>query len=72
MESSVILVLFIALSVSREYNVSMSKNHSGRPLNVNHHMGKQVPLGKQMQPRRVASRMEGAPRNEQRKPGKGK
>lgn len=50
----------------------MSKNHSGRPLNVNHHMGKQAPLGMQMQPRRVASRMEGAPRNEQRKAGKGK
>jgi hypothetical protein len=44
----------------------MSKNHSGRPLNVNHH------TNKMMQPRRVASRMEGAPRNEQRKPGKGK
>ena len=44
----------------------VSKNHSGRPLNVNHH------TKKMMQPYRVASRMEGPPRTEQRKPGKAK
>jgi hypothetical protein len=44
----------------------MSKNHSGRALNVNHHVGKQPQM------RRVASRMEGPPRNSQRKAGKGK
>ncbi len=42
----------------------MSKNHSGRALNVNHH------TNKIQQPRRVASRMEGHPRNTQRKTGK--
>ncbi|HMO77947.1 MAG TPA: hypothetical protein PKA42_03590 [Candidatus Paceibacterota bacterium] len=46
----------------------MSKNHSSRELNVNHHVGKNV--GKIPQPRRVASRMEGAPRNSNRKAGK--
>ncbi len=44
----------------------MSKNHSGRPLNVNHH------INKVQQSNRVASRMEGAPRNSQRKAGKKK
>lgn len=43
----------------------MSKNHSGRPLNVNHHVGK-LP-----QVRRVASRMEGFHQTNQRKKGKG-
>lgn len=44
----------------------MSKNHSGRPLNVNHHT-KKIP-----QTNRVASRMEGLPRSAQRKAGAGK